>query len=413
MKTRKTNSLLILFIIVFFDMLGMGIIFPILAPLLLDPQNLLLPPSTDQALRTIILGLIFAIYPLTQFFGAPILGALSDHYGRKKILIISLAGTFLGYLIFALGVITHNIWLLFFSRAIDGFTGGNIAVAQSSIADLSDNKTKAGNFGMIGMAFGLGFIFGPFFGGVLSDPKLVSWFNFATPFWFAAILSVMAILMVTFILPETLLTPRDTKVSIFSGIKNIRKAFTTPHLRIMFLIIFMMIFGFSFFTQFFPVYLFGKFSLDQAHIGNIFAYIGLWSALAQGLFMRPLSKKFMPRILFGLSAIGMSVALFCIILPTNVIGLLFVIPFIAIFRGINQPNSVAIISNMTTPQEQGEILGINQSITSLAHSIPPIIAGIIVSIDINSPIIAASISVLIGWIIFIFFFNPKYKDAHQ
>lgn len=409
----KKRPLFTLLVIVFLDLLGLGLVFPILAPLMLDPSHGLLPLSYDAGLRTFFLGLLFAIYPLTQFFGAPVLGALSDHHGRKKILIISLIGTFIGYLIFAYGIVTRDIYLLFISRAIDGFTGGNIAVAQSSIADISDNKSKARNFGFIGMAFGLGFILGPFFGGILSDSSLVEWFDFSTPFWFAAILIFIGIILLQATFKETLKTKRETPVSFLTGITNIKKAVTTPKLRILFLVIFLLIFGFSFFTQFFPVFLIDKFHLTQADIGNTFAYIGFWSAMAQGLFMKPLLRKFSSSFLLSASAILMSVALLFILIPANVTGLLFVIPFVAISRGISQPNSIALISNMTHPSEQGEILGINQSITALAHAIPPVIAGIIVTIDMSMPTIAASASVFIAWLIFIFAFNKKQPRAHQ
>jgi MFS transporter, DHA1 family, tetracycline resistance protein len=403
----KNKILLTLFIIVFLDLLGLGIVLPILAPLILDSSHNLLAPETNEVTRGIVLGFLFAIYPLTQFFGAPILGALSDHHGRKKILTISLAGTLVGYLIFAYGIVTRDIYLLFISRAIDGFTGGNIAVAQSAIADISSNKDKVKNFGLIGMAFGLGFILGPFVGGVLSDPKLVSWFDFATPFWFAAILILLSIIMVLTMFKETIITTKKTKVSLLSSFINIKKAVQIPHLRIMFLVIFLLIFGFSFFTQFFPVFLFQKFHLDQAHIGNIFAYIGLWSAIAQGFILRPLSKKFSSATLLSASSVVMFIALLIIILPENVSMLLFILPFIAISRGISQPNSTAIISNMTKPEEQGEILGINQSITALAHAIPPIIAGFIVTFNLAMPIIAASISIIAAWLVFTLILNQK------
>jgi len=407
------KPLFTLFIIVFLDLLGLGIVFPILAPLLLDTTHHLLPEAFDQTSRSLILGLLFAIYPLTQFFGAPILGSLSDHYGRKKILLISLAGTLLGYLIFAYGIMTHNIYLLFLSRAIDGFTGGNISIAQSAIADISDHEHKARNFGIIGMSYGLGFILGPFFGGILSDPKLVSWFNFETPFWFAAIISLASIGLVFFTFKDTLKTRKESKISFLAGIMNLKKAYTIPNLRIMFLVNFLLIFGFSFFTQFFPVYLIQKFALDQGQIGNIFAYIGLWSAIAQGFFMRPLSKKHQPGILLAVSTGILGISLLLILVPSNIFWLLAVIPFVAVARGINQPNSTAIISNMTKSNEQGEILGINQSVTAMAHSIPPIIAGIIVTFHQSLPIVAASISVLAALFVFIFIFDRKTFHANK
>ena len=147
--------------------------------------------------------MLIASYPLAQFFGAPILGALSDKHGRKKIILISLIGTFFGYLLFAYGIITKNVTLLFASRMLDGFTGGNISTIMSAIADVSTVKDKTKNFGMIGMAFGLGIILGPFIGGNLADPNNVSWFNHSTPFWFAALICLFNIALVVFNFKET------------------------------------------------------------------------------------------------------------------------------------------------------------------------------------------------------------------
>ena len=151
----------------------------------------------------IMFGFLVAVFPIMQFFATPILGQLSDRYGRKPVLALSLAGTALGYALFAVGIILRNIPLLFVARALDGITGGNLSVAQAAIADVTSPQDRTKNFGMIGAAFGVGFIIGPFLGGVLADPSVVSWFNAATPFWFAAILASANTAQVLFQFDET------------------------------------------------------------------------------------------------------------------------------------------------------------------------------------------------------------------
>ena len=193
MKTLKSllkgNPLLAVFMTIFIDMLGVGILIPVFPLLILpnSPDNILPTGWTIQQ-GFILFGWLSAAYPLAQFFAAPILGQLADRYGRKKILAISITGTMFGYILFAIGIATHNIPLLFASRILDGFTGGNISVAQAAIADISTAKNRARNFGLIGMAFGLGFILGPYVGGKLADPSVISWFNAQTPFYFTAAL---------------------------------------------------------------------------------------------------------------------------------------------------------------------------------------------------------------------------------
>ncbi|MES2592000.1 MAG: MFS transporter [Bacteroidota bacterium] len=408
--TRQKSPLITIFFTVFLDMLGVGIVIPVIAPLLIYPVHNMLPAAMDTSTRTIILGFLIAAYPIAQFFGAPMLGALSDRHGRRKLLAISLVGTFIGYVLFAVAILQQNIYMLFASRILDGFSGGNIAIALSSISDFSDEKTKAKNFGMVGAAFGLGFILGPYIGGKLADPTIVSWFNAATPFWFAALLTLINLIFVFAAFPETLREKRNTPVSIFTGMQNIHKAFQLKHLRIIFLVVFLFTLGFNFFTQFFQVFLINKFDYKISQIADIFAFIGIWIVIAQGALQRPLSKKYSPLSIIQFSTILLGLTLPLLLVPTNAMYIFFVLPFIAIFQGLTQPNITSVVSSQADKSTQGQILGINQSIQSLGMSIPPIVAGYINIVDINLPIATASVCILVGWVVLIVFFKNKKKQ---
>lgn len=402
---NKKFSFISVFSIVFLDMLGVGIIIPVLTPLFLNFNLGILPAGHDLQTRTLILGLLLATFSIAQFFGAPILGAWSDKYGRKTLLLFTVTGTMLGYLLMGLGVATNTLWLLFVSRLIHGFAGGNISVVQSSIADVSDRQEKARNFALIGMAFGLGFIIGPYVGGKLSDPSLVSWFNFATPFWFAAILSFLNLLLVWRVFAETLHTRSETKISLLTGIRNIGKAFTMPKLYAVFLALFLMTFGFSFFTQFSQVYLIEKFRFTQGQIGNFFAYIGLLTVLSQGLIVRPLSKRFTPEKILPWSLLGVAIAFGLLLIPNKPMGLYLLVPLVAAFQGLNQPNTTAVVSNLSDASSQGEILGIQQSIQSMAQALPPVIGGFTVSLHLSLPIIMAAAASGAAWLLFVILFR--------
>lgn len=401
----KKNYLLPLFLVIFLSMLGIGIIIPVLSLLFLDPINGILP-SFDFGMQTILLGVIISIYPLAQFFGAPILGALSDRYGRKSVLIFTLLGSFFGYSLFAFGIILKSFWIILFARIIDGLTAGNISVAYSSIADISNKKNKAKNFGLVGMAVGLGFIFGPFLGGKLSDATISPLFSYATPFIFSAILYLINILVVFAFYSETLKVKIKTKISLLTGIYNLKKAFGFKHLRVIFLVIFLLAFGFSFFTQFFQVYLIDKWNFNEAQIGNFFAFMGLSIVFTQGFIVRKLSKVAPERIL-KFSIFGQALAIFLFVLAFNVSAMYFILFFVAVFTGLTNPNSTALISNLTDKRSQGEIMGINQSLQSLAQAIPPLIAGFIVKFNIYLPTIFASLSIFIAGLIFVIYFNKK------
>ncbi len=272
---------------------------------------------------------------------------------------------------------------------------------------MSDEKSKAKNFGLIGMTFGFGFIIGPYIGGKLADPSIVTWFNYTTPFWFAAILSLINIGLLAFFFKETLKVRINTKVDVFTGIKNLSKAFKIQNLRVLFLTIFVMTLGFNFFTQFFSVYLIQKFTFSHSQIADIFAYIGLWIAFTQGVITRKLGKYFKSEKILRISLFTLSIALICLLIPDESKYIYFILSFVAMSNGLSMPNQTALVSNMTEKSRQGEILGINQSIQSLASAIPPIIAGIIVSIDKILPITVAAICIFIAWLIFLIFFKAK------
>jgi MFS transporter, DHA1 family, tetracycline resistance protein len=402
---NKDLRILPIFFTVFIDLLGLGIIIPILPAVILNPAANMLPASYDFSLRTIIYGFLIASYPIMQFFGAPVLGVLADQMGRRKILALSLIGTLVGYVLFAIGIITGNIWLLFAGRMIDGFTGGNISTAQSAIADISDETNKARNFGIIGMAFGLGFVIGPYIGGKLSDPAIVSWFRFDTPFWFASILVIINLMLIAFFFPETLKTKKEGRIDLFAGFRNISKAFHNDRLRNIFLVIFLLTIGFNFFTQFFQVFLIGKFRFNQSQIGDLFAYMGIWIALAQGAFLRPLSKRFRPAQIMPYSIILLALVFPVLLVPRESSWIYVIIPFIAIFQGLTQPNGTAIVSSLSDAASQGEILGMNQSIVSLAQALPPILAGFLTSINLNLPTLFAAGTTFAAWIIFVTVFK--------
>ncbi len=415
-ETKRSNgkALFTLILIVFVDLVGLSIVIPILGPMLVGSNAILLTNLSNSA-RTIILGLLIASYPILQFFGSPILGALSDKYGRKSILLISEVGALLGYVVFAIGIMLGNIWIIFASRMFSGFMSGNLSIANSAIADISDKKSRMKNFGLIGMAFGFGFIIGPFLGGELANSNLVSWFSISTPFWFAAILSLVNVVLIATIFKETIKQKLShLEIHPLTGLRNLKKALEMKNMRTIFIVIFIFFFGFSFFTQFFQVFLIDKFGFDQVQIGNIFGYIGIWLALTQGVFLRPLAKRFNAGKILTFSLLAYSIALLFVLVPKNPLFLLFVLPFTAFFGSISMPSSTTLVSFMSSDETQGEVMGIRQSVQSAAQAIPPLIAGFIVAINYNLTVIVASAFAFLAWIIFIGFYRKtRHEKFHE
>jgi MFS transporter, DHA1 family, tetracycline resistance protein len=393
------NPILSIFLTVFIDMLGVGVIIPVFAPLIVQNDLGIIPMHYTEAERQIIYGLLTATFAIFQFFGAPILGALADRHGRKRILNITLVGTFFGYILFAYAIYARQLWLIFIARAIPGFMGGNISIALAALADLSNAKSKAKNFGLVGMAFGLGFILGPFIGGILGN------IDYALPFWFTAGLTLVNIILVYVQFPETFIPTSVRKLSLLTGIHNIGKAITYKEMRIILLVLFLQAFGFTFFTQFFSVFMIHKFAVSKAQIGQIFGFVGIWIAFTQGVLTRVFSR-FKPEAILRFSLLGMALAIFAQLFPDTMFMVFAVQPLLAISQGLTQPNMTSVVSSLGSRDNQGEVMGIQSSVQSLAFAIPPILAGFLSGIDYRYPIVAGAICLLLSGLVFVFLFKP-------
>ncbi len=397
--SKRERALLPLCLAVLVDMLGLGISIPVLAVILFQDSGLL-PADAPIGLRTFTYGLLLACYPVAQFFGAPLLGALSDRFGRKPLLLLSLIGTSIGFCLFAAGVHWTRLSLLFLSRVLDGFTGGNLSIAVAAVADLSDARRKSRNFGLIGMAYGLGFILGPFLGGKLTDATLIPGATQTTPFLFAAALTLLNLILVAGVVPETLVTRRHVPIRPLQGVRNVRRALRLRHLRAILLTVTLTTLSTNFFTQFFNVFLVEKFAFDARQIGDLFGYAAVWIAVSQGVLLKPLTDRFPLTRVFSVTTLIMSLGIPLLLLPDRPIGIYLILPLIAVAAGLSDATGTSVVSGVSGEDEQGEILGIKQSLQSLAAAIPPVIAGLVASVHLSLPIWGAALSGLAGWLLF-------------
>jgi DHA1 family tetracycline resistance protein-like MFS transporter len=406
-KRTPKAPLLTIFLTVFIDMLGISIIIPVIPALFFDPGAGFFSASVSEDTRSVLYGLLIACYPVMQFFGAPLLGALSDRYGRRPILSLSLLGALIGYLLFAIAIVQQHIWLLFFSRLLPGFAGGNISIVLSAIADVSDEAGKTKNFGLVGAAFGIGFILGPTIGGVLADNTVLPWFNHAVPFFFTAMLTLLNILLVWLRFPETLQEPSETPFSLFAGFRNVVRSLSNPRLRVIFTVVLFLSLGFTFFTQFFSVLLIQKFEFSEKNIGWLYGWIGIWLALTQGLIVRRMSGRIAPVRVLSISILCLAISVGVLLIPDQSFWFYILNPLIALSQGITSPNLTTVVSGQAGAKQQGEILGINQSMQSIGAALPPLIAGYLNALNGNLPILTGSILIFAGWAVFVFIFNQK------
>ena len=406
----KRQPIWIILFTILIDTLGIGILGPILPQLLGNPNSphYLLSGHMSVQSGFIMFGVLVAVYPIMQFFATPILGQLSDRYGRKPVLALSLAGTALGYALFATGIVIKNIPLLFLSRALDGITGGNLSVAQASIADVTKPEDRTKNFGLIGAAFGVGFIVGPFLGGVLADPSVFSWFTASTPFWFAAMLAAANTMQVLLQFEETNKHIRQTKVQFFKGVANIIRAYGMAELRTIFLTSFFFNMGFGFFIAFFGLFLINKFNFNEARIGNFFAWVGVCAIFTQIVTTRRVAARFNESQVLRVSLLGVSMVMFAYLAAPSPMWLFLIAPISSTFNGLSLANMGGLLSRSVAPQVQGEILGIGSSIAALANSLPPLIGAgsFAASMPPAAPVFAAGFTMLLAWALFTILYRP-------
>ncbi|QQR93636.1 MFS transporter [bacterium] len=416
-KSISTNNKIVFFItllVVFLDVFGFTLVIPILASMIQSPYGVFYN-VVDPADRNLLYGFLLASYALASFLSSPVIGQLSDKYGRRRLLAISVAGSFISRIFFLLGILTLNLPLLFVSRVLDGITGGNITVANSAIADISSKENKARNFGYVGMIMGLGLLLGPFVSSRLSDIQIGGMVGVATPLMLGIVLCFIALILIVFKFRETnQYIQSDMKINKLSALMTIKKAFRAKGIKTILITSFLFTFGFNFFVSFINVYLIGLYQFSLLDMGNILVYIGVWVAVGQGLLVKPLSKKFSTRtiVIFGLilTGFGLMTPIIPSILPSvgqhdKLIYLL--VPLFAASYGFTSPNIIALVSNAGEKDEQGEVLGINTSIQNLAQAIPPVLAAYSSIISNTLPLIIGGSSMIFGALILSTFYENQ------
>lgn len=358
-STASRNKIAFIFISVFFDFLGTGLLIPVI-PFLVAQFN-------QNALTV---GLVALSFYAAQFIATPAWGKLSDRYGRKPILIISSLGTGLSFLIFGFA---NALWLLFIARIVDGLTGVNISIAQAYITDVSSNENRAQNFALIGAAFGLGFTIGPALGGLLSQISL------QTPAFVAATLSLLTAAFGFFVIPESLKPEQRRRRAVpskeLNPLRQVTNALRRPRLRRFLLANFVIDLAFSGLQTNFALYTFVRFDLGTNQNGVLFAYVGIVSALMEGLIIRYLVKRFSERRLTIVGLGLMSLGYVWIALASAAWMLYPCLTLISVGSGMAVPTLTSTISKQVSQRQQGGILGAAQAISSLALIVGPVWAG--------------------------------------
>jgi MFS transporter, DHA1 family, tetracycline resistance protein len=383
----KKAYLLPIFMIVAVDVLGLTIIIPFLP---FYAQNFGATPFQ--------VGSLITTFSLFQFISGPILGYYSDRFGRRPVLLLSQIGTFIGFIVLARA---SALWMIYLSRFLDGSTAGNISVAQAYISDVTEPKDRAKAFGIIGVAFGLGFLIGPAISGVLAK------YGTEYPAYAAALLSASSIVLTYFILPEVPPHPDDAVEA--GGIPERRlgfwqwghysRFFKDPHLANVLFQFMAFALGFSIFFAGFALFAERTYTrhgvpFGPTEVGYLFAYTGFIGLVLQGGFIGRLVNRFGEVKLiiagFGLSAVGYALLGF----TKDLTGLLMAATIASTGSSMLRPGLTSLVSRNTPRREQGSVLGVTQSMTSVAQIIGPLIAGALIQMGL-----------LTGWALSAAFFS--------
>ncbi|WED44202.1 MFS transporter [Legionella cardiaca] len=390
--SKSSKSILPLFLVLFIDGMGLGLLFPILNTILVEPQSGFLSPTISVGLRDFYYGLTIGIFMICWFFGAAILGDLSDNVGRKKSLMICLIGSFLGYLLSAIAIAISSFWLLLLGRIIAGFTSGSQPIAQAAIVDVSTEENKARNIGLILLAVSLGFVFGPIFGGLLSDNRLISWFNFQTPLYFAALLSLINAFLLHWFFSETF-TKAHNKIKIkwHHAINIFISAFKHPSIEQYSLVLLIMIFGWSNYFSFISFYLFQTYHYSALANSFFLAVLGLGFSIGCGYIVNYCTKRYNYDSIVIMTLLLTATSVFF----TVMIQIQWVawVATLCIGMSLSVAYSVllTIFSNQVNENEQGWVMGVTGSISALCFGLTSIFTGVIAQAGAVLPMILSTI----------------------
>ena len=349
MSESVTRPLFIIFLTIFVNLIGFGIIIPLL-------------PFYAQTFGAspFVIGLLFAAFSICQLIAAPALGDLSDRYGRRPVLIFSLAGTVVS---FAMLAVAHSVAMLFAARIVDGLSGGNISTARAYVADVTEPKDRARAYGVIGAAFGLGFILGPAISGVLAGV------SYTAPIWTAAAVTLAATIVAWAWLPETV---HRAHAGVGNPFRYLPGLMRRPVVRRVLTIDFVYWLAFSIFQTTFALFAQRRFGFDVPHTGYFFAAFGILGAIVQGAFIRPVVRRFGDKRTFLIGLGCAAIGLVAMAAAPSVSALVVSMVPLTLGMGFGHPTVASLVSRAARGDEQGRVQGAASALESLGRTIGPV-----------------------------------------
>ncbi len=408
MNTTSLRYVFPFFIVIIIDALGFGMMAPLLAPMITASHGML---GSTAYMQHLLYGVVLAAFPLSYMMGAPFLGLLSDHYGRRNVLFVCLIGALIGFVFYALSFLYASAALLILGRIIAGCASGSQGVAQAAMADISYGKEKAVNIGIIAVGLTIGLVTGPLLAAVLSNSQLVSWFSLATPFYFVIVLSVVNLFLLFYWIPAGANSlSRAPRSGARVGVRGVLLGVKAEKTRSLLIIFFLFELGWSLYYQSLALFLAKTFHYGTAQIGFFSTYVGVALCMSLIILVRVCVRWFnLKKVVSYALFIGMLSLFFLVISPNIFLQSLLAIPITAAVALI-YTLLITFLSDSVASNEQGLLMGITDAVLSFAFAITGFLSGWLAYFSVYLPFILASFFWLVAGSRYYFYSRKKMES---
>lgn len=364
-----------LFLVLVIDSMGFGLVFPILGPLFTGEGGIV-SAHMALSLRNVLYGVTLTSFSIFMFLGAPLLGDLSDYMGRKKVITLCLLATSAGLALSGLAIEMKSLALLLFARALSGFFAGSQSIAQAAIIDVSAEKEKAANLGLVTLAMCVGFAMGPMLGGWLTDTSVASWFTYGTPFFAAAIFAGLNAIALQFTFKETVPTKTGFKLQWGKAIHVFVSAFRHPKVRLIAIIFLLLMVGWGLYFQFISLYLAEFFHYSPLGIGHYMAWVGVLFGLSLSVIVRLVMQTFKVEAVIIVFTVMAGLGAITVASPLEWTQWWSVVP-ITIGTALAEMGLLTLFSGAVDADSQGWVMGVSSAVGAASWSVAAGVAAVV------------------------------------
>jgi DHA1 family tetracycline resistance protein-like MFS transporter len=401
------GRLLPVYLVVFVGFVGYSTMITVFTPMFLQGHGHLIPPDTATGEKTILLGLVLCMYPLGQFLSAPPIGALSDKYGRRRVLLISLVLSIFCYGLIAGAIAMENFLLLIVALGAAGLSEGNIVIAQSAVSDVSNATNRGRLFGYVYMSASLAYVVGPLVGGKLASRTIVPWFSYATPFWAMLVPLTATLVAVALFFRETRQSSTTTGIDFAAAFSNISAVFRPTRTRILYLANFAFYLGIFGFFRCYPMYLVDEFHPDVSKVSEFIAWVSVPTIIGSLWLAGVIMAKFPVATVAVWSGVLTALAMILIVIPSSPAALWITLFLTGLPLSVCMAACATLLSMSVSSEEQGSALGNNQALQVFAESVSGLVGGLIAALLVKGSLLAMAAFVLAGSAVLLFGLRPR------